>query len=152
MSFQTTVTGFSADMTLFGNKSFEDIAKKAMTTVMPDVEKATKDSLRSSVSHPGESELVGSVKCYEPRLTRNGEGVGVKCVPTGRSSSNNKYYNHDRGRTVHKTVFNNDKAFWLEYGNAHQSAKPWRDRACNNAESAAVPKLENAIAKELGAE
>jgi hypothetical protein len=154
MSFSYNTDGLSGTDTglyLF-DMTFEDVAKKALEEVRPDIEAETKSALRMSVQHPGESELVNSIKSYPPSMTRNGEGVCVKCLPTGRSKSGNRYNNHDRGRTVNKAVHNNDKAFWLEYGNAHQAAHPWRDRACNNTEERVLNKVEDAIAKELGAE
>lgn len=148
MSFQSQFEGFGSDLTLFPGKTFEQISKSALETVMPDVESATKDALRGSIQHSGSSELVGSVKCFEPRMTKNGEGAVISCQPTGSASSGNRYNNQGRS---HK-VYNNDKAFWLEYGNSHQDARPWKDRAINTAESRAMSKLEDAIAKELGAE
>jgi len=150
VSFEYSMDG--TDTGVFFDFKFEDIAKKALNEVRPDIESETKAALRMSVQHPGDSELVNSIKSYEPAPTRNGEGVCVKCLPTGRSSGKTHYYNHDRGKTVTKAVHNNDKAFWIEYGNSHQDAHPWRDRACNNAESRVLDKVENTIAKELGAE
>ena len=154
MSFSYSTYGFKGTSTgiYLWDLTFEEVAKKALNEVRPEIEAETRDALRASVQHPGDSELVNSVRSYEPHQTKNGDGVCVKCLPTGRSSGKTYYYNHDRGRTVQKSVHNNDKAFWLEYGNAHQNARPWRDRACNNAESRVTDKVENIIAKELGAE
>lgn len=154
MSFSYDTEGLAGTSSGFylWDITFEEVAKKALEEVRPDIEAETKSALRMSVQHPGESELVNSVKSFEPSMTKNGEGVCVKCLPTGRSSSGNHYRNHDRGKTVNKAVNNNDKAFWMEYGNAHQSAHPWRDRACNNAEARVMNKVENTIAKELGGE
>ncbi len=152
MSFEYSYSGFGGsggiDLTLLPNKTFDEIAKNALETVRPDVESATKEALRGSIQHSGASELVSSVKCFEPRMTRNKEGAVISCQPTGSASSGNRYNNQGRSHKVH----NNDKAFWLEYGNAHQDARPWKDRAVNKAESRSMSKLEDAIAKELGAE
>ena len=50
-------------------------------------------------------------------------------------------------------VYNNDKAFWLEYGVAgRQPARPWQSKALNNAEAKVLPKIQQTIEKELGAE
>lgn len=154
MSFSYSAEGFKGTSTglYLWDFTFEDMAKKALNEVRPEIETETRSALRTSVQHPGESDLVNSVKSYDPSKTKNGEGVCVKCLPTGRSKSGTRYKNHDRGRTVNKAVHNNDKAFWLEYGNSHQSARPWRDRACNNAETKVLGKVEDIIAKELGAD
>ena len=146
------IGGKSADLSIFGNLTFEQMAKKALGEVKPDVEAEVKAALRSSIRHPGDSELVNSVKTYDPIMTRNGEGARLKCQPTGRSKSGNRYSTQSHGKTVSKAVSNNDKAFWLEYGTAKQPAHPWKDRAMGNIEAKVTDKIENAIAKELGAE
>ena len=155
MSFSAEWDGLSGagvDFTLFP-KSFEEIGTAAMRTVMPDVEQATKHAVRSSVQHPGDSDLVNSIRCFEPSMTKNGEGVKLACLPTGAASSGNTYYTtHSHGNRRAKKVYNNDKAFWLEYGRQGQEPRPWRDRALNDAEQRTLPKLEDAIAKEIGAE
>lgn len=155
MSFSYDIYGFNAGtgtgLSIF-DVGFEDMAKKALNECRPEIETETKAALRQSIQHPGDSELVNSVKSYEARMTTNDEGAVVTCLPTGKPSKKTHYYNHDRGRTVTKTVANNDKAFWLEYGNAHQNAHPWRDRANANIEAKCLNKIENTIAKELGAE
>lgn len=155
MSFTYEMEGLggkSADLSIFGNLTFEQMAKKALNEVRSDVETGTKAALRSSIQHPGDSELVNSVTSYEPVMTRNGEGAKLKCQPTGRSKSGNRYNSRSHGRNTSHAVSNNDKAFWLEYGTVKQPARPWKDRAINNIESKAVDKIEQSIAKELGAE
>ena len=145
--------GVSSDLTLFGGKTFEEMGKKALKEVMPDMEEATKSALRSSIKHSGESSLVNSVKCFEPSMTRDGEGVKLVCQPTGKDKSGNRYKTKSHGKSANHLVYNNDKAFWLEYGVAgRQPAHPWKDRALNSDESRAMPKIQNAIEKELGAE
>ena len=98
MSLEYSMDG--TDTGVFFDFQFEDIAKKALNEVRPEIESETKAALRMSVQHSGDSELVNSIKSYEPSATRNGEGVCVKCLPTGRSSGKTHYYNHDRGKTV----------------------------------------------------
>lgn len=145
--------GVIADLSLFGNITFEELGKKALTECRSTVEEETKSALRSSIQHPGDSELVNSVKSYEPTMTRDGEGVRLSCQPTGKSKSGNRYNTVSRGRPISKAVMNNDKAFWLEYGVAgRQPAHPWKDRAVNNIEPKVSDIIENVVAKELGAE
>ncbi|MBP5383557.1 MAG: hypothetical protein J6Y57_01120 [Lachnospiraceae bacterium] len=157
MSMTYDVSGFGGgrmigDLSLFGNLTFEQMAKRALEEVRPDMEEGTKAALRSSIQHPGDSELVNSVKCFEPRMTGNGEGAVIVCQPVGKSKSGNRYHTVNRGKTISKAVMNNDKAFWLEYGNAHQTAHPWKDRAANSIEAKSTSKIQQAIEKELGAE
>lgn len=154
MSFTTQYEGFSRsnDLTLFGGITFEQLGKKALSEVMPDVLNATKDAIRGSVKHSGDSELVRSVKCYEPRMTKNGEGACITCMPTGKSKSGNSYHTVSRGHDRVMSVNNNDKAFWLEYGTVKQPATPWKDRAINSAEGKATQKIQQIIERELGAE
>lgn len=152
MSFTPEYEGFSRDLTILSDITFEQLSKKALTEVMPDVLNATKDAIRGSVKHSGESELVASVKCFEPRMTKDGEGASITCMPTGKSKSGNSYHTVSRGHDRVMNVNNNDKAFWLEYGTVKQPAKPWKDRAINSAESKATQKLQQIIERELGAE
>jgi len=152
LSFDPKYEGFSADLTLLGDVTFEQLSKKALTEVMPDVLNATKEAIRSSVKHSGESELVDSVKCFEPRMTKDGEGASITCMPTGKSKSGNSYHTVSRGRDRVMNVNNNDKAFWLEYGTVKQPAAPWKDRAINSAEEKATRKIQEVIERELGAE
>lgn len=158
MGFSYEYTGFSGigvgtDLSLFGGLTFEDVGKKALKEVMPDMEEATRSAIRSSVKHSGESTLVNSVKCFEPTMTRDNEGVKLVCLPTGKDQSGNRYKTQSHGKTRSHLVYNNDKAFWLEYGVAgRQPAHPWQDKALNNAESKALPKIQSIIEKELGAE
>lgn len=155
MTFETE--GFGGGMGgfagIFGDLTFEDMAKKALTEVKPDMESGTKAALRNSIQHPGDSELVNSVKCYDPVMTRDGEGAKLICQPTGRSSSGNRYSTKSHGKMRSHAVYNNDKAFWLEYGVAgRQAAHPWKDRATNDIEAKVTPKIEQSIEKQLGAE
>lgn len=147
------VSGLNADLSLFGNLTFEEMAKKVLNECREDMESGTKAALQASVQHEGNSEMVNSVKCYEALMTRDGTGARMVCQPTGKSSSGNRYKTVSRGKSIEKPVRNNDKAFWLEYGVAgRQPARPWKDRAINSIEAKVVPKIEQAIAKELGAE
>lgn len=152
MSYNMEGFGSNMDLHIFGNMTFEDVAKKALNECREDMVSGTREALRSAVQHSGDSELVNSVKCYEPRMTKDGTGARLVCQPTGKSSSGNKYHTTSRGKSIQKPVTNNDKAFWLEYGVAgRQPSRPWKDRATNSIESKVVPKIEQAIAKELGA-
>ena len=151
MSMTYDMEGFngrSADLSLFGDLTFEEMAKKALNEVRGDVESCTRAAVSASVRHSGPSELVNSVKSFEPSMTRDGTGAKLTCTFTGRSSSGNRYNNNGRSHLV----YNNDKAFWLEYGTVKQPARPWRDRALNNAERIVGPKIEDSIGKALGAE
>lgn len=145
--------GTLTDVSIFGDMTFEDIGKKALEECRETVVSETKAALRASIQHSGESELVNSVRSYEPIMTRNGEGVRLKCEPSGKSSSGNKYTTTNRGKSIKKPVRNNDKAFWLEYGVAGRQPKaPWKDRAMNNIEPKVTDIIENAVGKMLGAD
>lgn len=147
------IGGNSADLSLFGDLTFEDMAKKALNEVRSDVEQATKTAVRASVKHSGGSELVNSVKTFDPVMTGNGEGAKLVCTFTGKSSSGSTYNTTDRGRARKKAVLNSDKAFWLEYGVAgRQSPAPWQARAYSSIEPKVTPKIEKAIEQALGAE
>lgn len=151
MSMTYEMEGFggrSADLSLFGDLTFEEMAKIALNEVRGDVESCTKAAVSASIRHSGPSELVSSIKSFDPVMTKDGTGVRLTCTFTGRSSSRNRYNNNGRSHIVS----NNDKAFWLEYGTVKQPARPWRDRAVNNAEKIVSPKIEDSIAKTLGAE
>ena len=148
MSFTVKTEGFNGELSLLGENAFEDIAKKALNDIRADVESITKSAVRASVKHSGESELVNSVRTYNPTMTRDNYGAKLHCGFSGRSSSGNRYNNNGRDHAV----YNNDKAFWLEYGTVKQAARPWRDRASNNIDARVTPKMEQTLFKELGVE
>ncbi len=160
MSFDVEYQGFgyggigvSTDISLFGDLTFEDMGRKACREVMPDMEDSTKTALRASVKHSGESNLVNSVKCFEPTMTKDGEGVKLVCQPCGRDSRSNHYTSKSHGKMRSHLVHNNDKAFWLEYGVAgRQAAHPWQSRAINSANAKVYPKIQQSIEKQLAAE
>ena len=145
-----SITSF--DHMEFDSFKFENISKKILEKVKPELEQAVKTSVRQSVKHDGDSELVNSVTTYEPRMTRDGTAASINCTFSGKSSSGNHYNTTDRGRARVKPVLNSDKAFWLEYGRDGQNPAPWKDRALNNAEGKLVPQIQTELEEIMGAE
>ncbi len=110
---------------------FEEVAPKILEDAAPILLESTKTALRSVIKHPGDSELVNSVKSSKPKVT-NTDACIVACYPTGYSK--NTYTKGSRKYPVTNAA----KAFWLEYGVAgRQPARPWRDKA-NNARKAEI--------------
>ena len=157
MGFEVNITGnrniLNGPDSFFGYLDFESISKEMLNEAKEDIVKGVKAAVRQSVKHTGDSELVNSVKAYEPHMTSDGTGAVLSCTFSGKSTSGNTYTTTDRGRTRVKPVLNSDKAFWLEYGVAgRQAAAPWRDRAMNSIEPKIVPKMQRKFEKEMGAE
>lgn len=133
------------------DSEFSDIAEEALTETAPILEESIKKSIKGVISHSDNSELVNSVKTKGPKKTRT-DGYIINIGPTG--SSKTHYYAKDgKGRTTSRTypVSNALKAVWLEYGNAHQSPKPWLTTATKNAESKILNKMQEIYNKKVGA-
>ena len=162
MSFQYDIQGIggkSADLSIFGDMTFEDMTTKMLESVTDKAVAAVKDCLKSSIKHAGPSELVESISASKTYKLMDGSGVGVTISPKGKRSKASTYKtsrkdsSHKNGGTRSRTVSNHDVAFWLEYGVAgRQPAHPWQDRAYKRVEDAVTPILEDEMGKVLGAE
>ncbi len=132
--------------------NFETLAPQMLEEVAPLLEESTKTAIRSVIGHPGDSDLVNSVKASKPKLTKTDACI-VNVTPRG--SSKNSYYGGDGkgGKSSRKyPVSNGLKAVWLEYGVAgRQPAKPWREQAVRGCEGAALERMQKKYEELTGA-
>ena len=102
---------------------FDDIAKRALEETAPELEKAVKRTMRSSVQHTGESEMVNSIRTSKPKKTKTDAWI-CNVYPSGYS--HNYYCRDTGGKKVRRyPVSNALKAIWMEYGRTGQQARPW---------------------------
>lgn len=113
---------------------FEDISEEALKKAAPILQDSIKSSL-NSVIQDGTGQLVNSVKIKGPKKTRT-DGYIINVGPSGT------------GKTKAGNVM---KAVWLEYGNAHQPARPWLSNATKNAESNVMNTLQEIYNQKVGA-
>lgn len=102
------------------------------------LEDCMKRSVKATIQHDGDSELVNSIRASKPRKSKNGAWIG-NVNPHGMSEST--YYASYRGkRTTRKyKVSNVLKAIWKEYGIAgRQPPRPFLTKAMNDAEESGV--------------
>ena len=101
---------------------FDKVAKRALEETSPELESAIKNSMRRSVQHAGESEMINSVRRSKPKETTTDAWI-CNVYPSGYS---NTYYNKQSGKSSRKyPVSNALKAIWMEYGRTGQTARPW---------------------------
>lgn len=127
---------------------FEDIAEKALNDTAPLLLDAVKTSMMSVISHPGDSDMVNSVRTSKPKATRTDAWI-VNAYPTGYSTNS---YSRERGSKVQRyPVSNGLKAVWLEYGRAGQPAKPWVNSAVNKCMAPVMDRIQKIWEEEVGA-
>lgn len=112
--------------------SFDDVAQEALEQAAPVLETRMKATARSAVMHPGESDMVNSIKASAVKKSKNGAWI-VNVGPRGYS---NHTFNrgHDSKRTY--PVSNALKAIWKEYGiPGRQAAQPFISTAAAQTEN-----------------
>lgn len=116
----------------------EELCKEMVDSAVPVVEESLKKEMQKVISHPGDSELVQSVKASRAKMTKTG---AVISFVSPRGNSKNYYYRSTRkGRKI--PVSNVLKAIWLNYGRQGQPAKPFLTKAINNVSEKAVNKMQ----------
>lgn len=109
--------------------------EEILSAAAPVAEDAVKKALRQSVSS-GSSELVDSVKPYKPKKIRKSDGYRQLIGPSGMNKRN------PDGSRRKKPVRNAEIAAYLNYGTAKMSARPWLDKAANNASRQCSAKMQ----------
>lgn len=129
---------------------FGEIAEEALEEAAPLLERAMKDSCRRVIDHPGESELVESIRSGKPKRTRTDAWI-INVTPKGYSRTK-MYREHRKGRKVKKRKVSNAlKLIWKEYGIAgRQPARPFLANASNNARAGILEKLQEVYSRKAG--
>ena len=133
----------------FLGSSFEELSPKILEEVAPILEEATKETLKKTIQHPGDSCLVDSVKRKKPRMNKGARTAYIRVEPTGYSNSRS-YFNQ---RHHSYKVTNGAKAFWLEYGVAgRQPARPWQNKAASAKEDEIMEAMQEKYNELTGAD
>lgn len=144
-------TIYSADLEGMWSISFDEIAENALNDAIPILENTMRSAASASVKHPGESDMVNSIKGSKPKKSASTDCWIVNVGPRGYSD--HKYYAQDkRGRKTYRKykVSNALKAIWKEYGiPGHQDAQPFMQKATNAAQSRIEKIIEDAFNKEI---
>lgn len=130
---------------------FDDLAEDMLSEAAPIYKDAIQRSMKSSILHDGESEMVESVKARKPKKCKNGAWL-VHIGPSGNSKNMYTAKNGKGQRTSRKyPVSNILKAIWKEYGIAgRQAPRPWLQRAKNDAEAQTMSKMQEIYNRKVG--
>lgn len=127
---------------------FDDIAKKALDECAPVLKDSITSSMRNAVKHPGDSDMIRSVRANKPKQTKTDAWI-VNVYPSGYSS--NTFSRHTGGRVKRYPVSNALKAIWLEYGRVGQAPSPWLAPAVQNCKSRIIEEMQKIWERETGA-
>lgn len=130
------------------DKDFGDVAGKALNECAPILEDSIKASMRRSVSHPGDSDMIKSVRKNKAKATKTDAWI-VNVYPSGYST--NTYSRQSGGRTHRYPVSNALKAIWLEYGRTGQTPKPWLSPAIASCSNKILSECQKIWEREVGA-
>lgn len=131
---------------------FDEICEEALEEAAPIYKKSLQDSMKHTVQHEGDSEMIASVKVSKPKKAKTNAWI-INIGPSGYSKM--KKFRALDGRGVHTNrrypVSNALKAIWKEYGIPGQQApQPFLTNATNNAEDAVMRKLQEVYDRKVG--
>lgn len=128
---------FSNDfMSEFLDTSFDEIAEEALNAASPILTESTSKALSRSASRGyATGKMVSSIKATKAKRTKTDAWI-VVARPTGKDA---------------KGVRNALKAGVMEYGSAHEAARPWLTAAAKNAEPASIAKMQEIYNQKVGA-
>lgn len=106
----------------------EKYAPQMLEAAIPVLVRSVKASLKLSAYRDPTGQTVASIKAS--RIIHNKYGWFLTVRPTGYDN---------------KGVRNMEKAAYLEYGTSKQPARPWADRASNNAKEEALDAMQKAF-------
>ena len=143
---------YAADLDGLWNISFDEIAENALNESVPILEETMRSAAAASVIHSGESDMVNSIKGSKPKKVTSTDCWIVNVGPRGYSSTKKYHAQRKGGRKSSQTykVSNALKAIWKEYGiPGHQPARPFMDKAANQARGRVEKIIEDAFNKEI---
>lgn len=133
-------------------KLLEDIANDDGLVIecLESVRDITRDSVEKELHRfDATGEMANSVKCTPPTQNKDGNGYHIFARPTGYSEHTYNRTNKKGDETKYK-VGNGLKAVWLQYGNSHQSPRPWLESAKANCEDETIDRMQEVINKRIG--
>ena len=125
---------------------FDTLAPEMIEAAVPILEDSIRKSIKNAESGKGTGELVKSIKVTKPKKTATDAYI-ANVGPSGKSS--NHYYDsatHKRAYPVSNAL----KAIWLNYGNAHQPARPWLTPAVNSCKDKILDKMQKIWDEKVG--
>jgi len=131
------------------SSDFEDIAQEAIKACIPEAEQAVKDSVRSVIKDKSRTELIESFQATNIMKSKD-DGMVAFVRAKGKPKRGGRRKRGDRARGT-RAVSNNDIAFWLEYGNSHQGAKPFIGKAADKVRDKFTDTCQEILNKKTGA-
>lgn len=120
---------------------FDETAPKMIDEALPIYESSVKSELQP---HRDTGELISSIKCKKAKKTVNGAYIGYL---TAEGASSKSTYTRENGKV--EPFRNYQKALALEYGNSHQSARPFMQSAVNSSEDKVLEKMQEVFERML---
>lgn len=110
---------------------FEEIARESLKESAPVLQSSVQSACQSVISDKTRTDLVNSFKVWTGGVVKTKTdaymlGVSAYGKPSEKSTWTSKSAS---GKARKRNTTNNDIAWWLEHGNAHQPAKPFMGRA-----------------------
>lgn len=141
-------------------KSAESIAFQAVDEGAKIMDRELKTEIRKRTKKYGTGTLANSIHHNKPK--KNALGIFTASTARGKDTKKGKYaktshmaYSGKSGRYVgHREAYgtgavrNQDKLFWLEYGNQRQPARPFMKKSVENAEPKVLKKMQEVFNRE----
>ena len=143
---------YTADLDGMWEISFDDICQEALGEAVPILEGTMRSAAAACIDHDGESAMVNSIKGSKPKKSAETDCWIVNVGPRGYSSTKKYHATRPGGKHSKQTyqVSNALKAIWKEYGiPGHQSARPFMEKATNQARGRVEKIIEDAFNKEI---
>lgn len=134
------------------NTDFDEICEEALKESAPFMKDSMIKSMKKTVQHEGDSEMIESVKASKPRKTKTDAWI-VNIGPSGYSKMKKYYAKSGKGVKTSRQypVSNALKAIWKEYGIAgRQEPQPFLTRATNEAQNAVNRKIQEVYDRKTG--
>lgn len=134
------------------DSDFTEIAEESLKKASPTLEESVKREVSSVIKDKERKGLINSVSAWKKGVIKAKSGAYMLGVSfTGKPETKSNWTSHTHGKAHNRITTNNDIAWWLEHGNAHQAAKPFIDRAARNVEGKIDKILQEVFDKKVGA-
>lgn len=134
------------------DSEFQDIAERALKESAPLLKSEVQNACQSVIKDKSRNDLVSSIAEWKSGVKKAKTGAYMLGVSfTGKPSEKSTWTStRSNGKTRKRNTTNNDIAWWLEHGNAHQPAKPFIDRASRNASERVVQECQKIFNEMVG--
>lgn len=141
-------------------KAADDIAFKAVDEGAAIMDAELKSEIKKRTKKYGTGTLAKSIHHNKPM--KNALGIFTASTARGRDDKRGRYakkshaaYSKDGKYVGHRSAYgsgavrNQDKLFYLEYGNRRQPARPFMKNSINNAEPRILKKMQEVFDREV---